>query len=460
MRGKRRRRQRPLPPTQVFDHRHHYRFLIESATAAQELSEESHAREESQARAAASPPAAAHPSRGSGGRGSGMWRVVLAGGSGSGSAQRGPAAHALAARISGHDLSGASDEGGSDFDDSRVSSRAASPTHPRALGGSADGLAHPSSSLLRRPLWGSDSGVGAAGVHDGAASAARPPRHPPAGGHDMSPPPRSRGVSGSAPGAAAAAHGEGHEAMRKGQGSFVDISTALHSMARGVGPSRLSSGGGGGVTFAAAANGPPGISPYDTPYGSPRGGGGWRLPHAPPRGSGLLPRAPASGSGAAAAAAAAPGDAFGGRQTTLALDPGRDLYPRLEAMAACAVRAADKVDASLIVVLSHTSTAARLVSKYRPKQPVRGACTCSAHRQHTKAAMWVTLRVLQCESLATLSLPGAGADGAAPARGGGRALAPRGPQRGAPLPHVARAHAAAVGAAHRQRRQRRRRRRA
>jgi pyruvate kinase len=39
-------------------------------------------------------------------------------------------------------------------------------------------------------------------------------------------------------------------------------------------------------------------------------------------------------------------------------------------MASSAVRTALKVGASLIVVLSHTSTAARLVAKYRPAQPV------------------------------------------------------------------------------------------
>ncbi|GBF94889.1 pyruvate kinase [Raphidocelis subcapitata] len=387
----------------VFDHQHHYRFLIDSATAAQE------AREESGDGAAycfgggpastASPggaPAHSTPSPGAGGGGAGrtaggprraVRRAASAGGR-PGSAL-GPLSVGNGGGGGGWGLDGqgvTSGGEGSDYDDSRVSSLASSPVHGGGAGGAA--LVHPS--LLRRGGGGGGAaadgplGFFAASPSAADAAAARPPRHPPAGHeHDL-------GLQAPAPAPQPAGGG-----MHKGCGSYADISTALRSMARGVGPSRLSGGGaangGGGPGGGAAgqaggadggAGGGYGISPYDTPLGSPRG---WRCP-----GPASLAAAAAAARGGGAPRARGPrglggrrgpaspsvngGGAGGppslGAHRALALDPGRDLYPRLEAMAASAVRTALKVGASLIVVLSHTSTAARLVAKYRPAQPV------------------------------------------------------------------------------------------
>ena len=204
---------------------------------------------------------------------------------------------------------------------------------------------------------GRGAGRAALNVPAAGAGSGRPPRHPPVAGDGALDRPTAQPPPAAQPPAA----------IHKSSGSYADVGAALHSMARGVGgPSRL--------------GGPTGVSPYDTPSGSPRL---WRPPPPPARGGGGLMYASAAwqqpqaqlrrradgdasyGALSAAAAAAPPG-----RQTTLALDPGRDLYPRLEAMAASAVRTAHKVGAALIVVLSHTGTAARLVSKYRPRQRV------------------------------------------------------------------------------------------
>lgn len=46
------------------------------------------------------------------------------------------------------------------------------------------------------------------------------------------------------------------------------------------------------------------------------------------------------------------------------------LSTKLESIAAAAVRTADKVDAALIVVMTHTGKTASLVAKYRPRQPI------------------------------------------------------------------------------------------
>lgn len=45
-------------------------------------------------------------------------------------------------------------------------------------------------------------------------------------------------------------------------------------------------------------------------------------------------------------------------------------YSKLESIASSAVRAADRVGASLIVVYTHTGKTAQLVAKYRPPMPI------------------------------------------------------------------------------------------
>eukprot|EP00658_Telonema_sp_P-2_P016878 TRINITY_DN16535_c0_g1_i1.p1 TRINITY_DN16535_c0_g1~~TRINITY_DN16535_c0_g1_i1.p1 ORF type:complete len:177 (-),score=46.50 TRINITY_DN16535_c0_g1_i1:235-765(-) len=50
----------------------------------------------------------------------------------------------------------------------------------------------------------------------------------------------------------------------------------------------------------------------------------------------------------------------------------------IEAVCAAASRTAQDQDASMIVVLTETSDAPRLMAKYRPSVPIVAACSCSA----------------------------------------------------------------------------------
>lgn len=385
----------------MFDHQHHYRFLIDSATAAQEVREEEE--EDDAIAAAAAAAAAAHPRR-AGAHGGARGVSPTPGGgappkprrrhgaaprAAAGAAGAGASAVLGGERGSSSDLFGTSDEG-SDYDNhSRLSSAATSflPAPVLAHGAGEGALVHPS---LLRPVSGAGLDGLAFGAADGAADGAAhgaagagAGAAAPAAAHSSGRPPRPPGAAAAHAAAHAADAAGGHTpekaasgagaagagGMHKVQGSFADVSTALRSMARGVGPSRFGGAPASAHPLGGPTNRPSGISPYDTPQGSPRAGA-WR-------GGAAAHRADARGlRGRAAAAVAAPSSSFGGdgpdepRAAALALDPGRDLYPRLEAMAASAVRTALKVGANLIVVLSHTSTAARLVSKYRPQQPV------------------------------------------------------------------------------------------
>lgn len=49
---------------------------------------------------------------------------------------------------------------------------------------------------------------------------------------------------------------------------------------------------------------------------------------------------------------------------------GSPYISKLESISSSAVRAADKVGASLIVVYTHTGRTAQLVAKYRPPMPI------------------------------------------------------------------------------------------
>lgn len=49
---------------------------------------------------------------------------------------------------------------------------------------------------------------------------------------------------------------------------------------------------------------------------------------------------------------------------------GAPYISKLESISSSAVRAADKVGASLIVVYTHTGRTAQLVAKYRPPMPI------------------------------------------------------------------------------------------
>jgi hypothetical protein len=302
----------PSPIRKVFDHQHHYRFLINSATTAQGMREDlvsggggglpgphglssgasaglalplttgstpspsgalAHAAQRRRMppaagsrRALAGAAGARRAINGVAGRRGAMRRVLSAGDQARPLSGLGPGG-AAGMR---HELSGASEDG-SDFDDSRMSSTVTSPVQPGAAGwpgAATDTHVHPS--LLR--LEGPPACTG------GAPGAARPPRHPPAPGDAADGAPPGAPACGPLQPAAAGGPSDDRSGMPKAHGSFADVSTALRSMAHGIGPSRLSGGGtgaaGGGGPMAgqtAYGDGPTGLSPFDTPQGSPRG---------------------------------------------------------------------------------------------------------------------------------------------------------------------------------------------
>ncbi|PNW77193.1 hypothetical protein CHLRE_10g426292v5 [Chlamydomonas reinhardtii] len=184
-------------------------------------------------------------------------------------------------------------------------------------------------------------------------------------------------TAGGGAGAAAASGGPGGGGGGGNRSqSYADINTAVAAMNRfGPGPG---GGGGGGGSIAAEPAGPVGAAAAlpgggRQQHSNPLYGGisnakeQHREHHGHPHshhshshhGHGHAP----SGRASSPSVRSTTGTVYGG-------GPAGPYMGKLESIASSAVRAAEKVKASLIVVYTHTSRVASLVAKYRPPMPI------------------------------------------------------------------------------------------